>query len=374
MADAPMADAPMTDTLAARTDRLADLRERFAAYRADHPTARIRTAAADLGTSEAALVATGVDGPAVALAAPAGGWRALLPELEALGDVMALTRNDAAVHERHGVYRRVETDLPHGMAQVLGDEIDLRLFCARWAGAYAVETPTRDGRRRRSVQFFDRSGDAVHKTFLTDASDEAAFDALVRRHRAPTPLAPPAAPRVAPAPERPDADIDREALLAGWAALEDTHDFIHLLSTHRVGRVQALRLAEGRFTERVPGAAVRGVLEAAAAGAIPVMIFVGNPGAIQIHSGPVERLAEAGPWFNVLDARFNLHLNETQIADAFVVVKPTVDGDVTAVEAYDAAGQAIVQLFGLRKPGLAERADWRAAVAGLPRATAGSAA
>lgn len=350
------------------TDALAHLRERFAAYRAQHPTARIRSAATALGTSEAALVATGVDGPAVALAPPGGDWRGLLPDLEALGDVMALTRNDACVHERHGVYRNVDVSLPHGMALVLGDEIDLRLFCARWGAAYAVESPGRGGSPRRSLQFFDRSGDAVHKVFLTDASDAGAYDALVARYRAEAPPAPPDAPRPEPTPERSDAAINAAALLSDWAALEDTHDFYALLGKHGVTRTQALRLAEGRFTERIPAAAVRATLEAAAAAATPIMVFVGNPGALQIHSGSIERLVETGPWFNVLDARFNLHLATGQIADVWIVVKPTADGDVTAVEAYDAAGQQIVQLFGARKPGVHERADWRALVASLPRA------
>ena len=93
-----------------------DLRSTFAAFRADHPTARIRTAARQLGVSEAELVATGVDGEAIPLATPAGGWRQLLHEIEPFGEVMALTRNDACVHEKHGVYDQVSTDLPHQMA------------------------------------------------------------------------------------------------------------------------------------------------------------------------------------------------------------------------------------------------------------------
>ena len=95
------------------------------------------------------------------------------------------------------------------------------------------------------------------------------------------------------------------------------------------------------------------------------MTFVGNEGAVQIHTGVPERLVETGPWFNVLDPRFNLHLDETQVAEAYVVVKPTVDGVVTSVEGFDAAGRLVVQFFGARKPGLPEHEDWRALVAGL---------
>ena len=343
---------------------MSDLRDTFAAFRAASSKTRIRTAARELGTTEAQLVQTAVDGPAVRLAAPAGGWRALLPELETLGDVMALTRNDACVHERHGVYRKPDVTLPHGMALFLGDDIDLRLFCARWASAFAVET-----NGRRSLQFFDRHGEAVHKVFLTDASDAAAYDAFVAAHRADDQHAPlEVTPGPAPEADRPDAEIDAAGLLAGWAALQDTHDFFPLLRQVNVGRVQALRLAEGRFTERVETVAVRRALEAAAADGTPIMVFVGNRGGIQIHTGPVERLLERGPWFNVLDARFNLHLDETALTDAFVVVKPSADGDVTAVEAYDASGELVVQLFGKRKPGLPELEAWRAIVAGLPRA------
>ncbi len=342
---------------------MTDLAIRFSDFRATHPTTRIRTAAREMDTTEAELVATGVDGPAVALAAPAGGWRALLPELETLGDVMALTRNDACVHERHGVYSGADVALPHGMALFLGDDIDLRLFCARWASAFAVET-----NGRKSLQFFDRHGEAVHKVFLTDASDVAAYDAFVAAHRAQDAAPLTVVPVPAPTVDRPDSEIDADGLLAGWAGLQDTHDFFPLLRTHGVGRVQALRLAEGRFTERTETAAVRRAIEAAAADGTPIMVFVGNRGGVQIHTGPVENLVTRGPWFNILDPRFNLHLDETRIAESFVVVKPSEDGDVTAVEAYDAAGELIVQLFGKRKPGVPELQAWRDIVAGLPRA------
>ena len=42
-------------------------------------------------------------------------------------------------------------------------------------------------------------------------------------------------------------------------------------------------------------------------------------------------------------------------------------GDVTAVEADDASGDTIVQIFGKRKPGLTELTEWREIVSSLPR-------
>ncbi|MGB3544548.1 hemin-degrading factor [Rubrivirga sp.] len=353
---------------------MSDLRTTFAAFRAENPKTRIRTAARELGVSEAELVTTGVDGDVIPLGKPDGGWRALIHDIEPLGEVMALTRNDACVHEKHGVYDKVSTDLPHQMALVLDEPIDLRLFCGRWASAFAVATPMGDG-QRRSLQFFDAHGDAVHKIFLTGKSDADAYHAFVDAHRADD-LVPSAGsgqalevePRATREPDTPDSDLEVDAFLQGWADLQDTHDFFPLLRNHGVGRTQALRLAEGRFTERAEPVAARRALEAAAQTGTPIMVFVGNPGAIQIHSGPVERLLERGPWFNVLDPTFNLHLDETQISEAWVVVKPTEDGDVTALEVYDDQGRQIVQLFGARKPGIPELTAWREIVAELPRA------
>ncbi len=92
------------------------------------------------------------------------------------------------------------------------------------------------------------------------------------------------------------------------------------------------------------------------------MVFVGNAGMIQIHSGPVKKIAVMGPWLNVLDEGFNLHLRTDHVASAWVVGKPTSDGLVTSLELFDAKGETIAMLFGERKPGQPELLTWRALV------------
>ena len=67
----------------------------------------------------------------------------------------------------------------------------------------------------------------------------------------------------------------------------------------------------------------------------PIMCFVGNPGCIQIHTGPIYTLKVMGPWFNILDPTFNLHLREDAIHQGWVVRKPTRDGIVTSLELFD---------------------------------------
>ena len=97
------------------------------------------------------------------------------------------------------------------------------------------------------------------------------------------------------------------------------------------------------------------------------------PASIQIHSGPVKRLATLGPWFNVLDPEFNLHLHEEHIVHTWVTRKPTADGTVTALELFDARGELIATLFGQRKPGIPELEAWRHIVHAVPALECGHA-
>ncbi len=330
---------------------LAPLSERWAALRGTDPRLRVREAANRLGVSEGELVASWAADGVVRLRAD---WTALIPAFGELGEVMALTRNDHCVHERHGAYRDIRL---HGrVGLVLGEDIDLRLFLDCWRHAFHVPAGLA-GSPRGSIQIFDPAGQAVHKIFATEATPEGVFPALAARFAIePAAIEPEALPAE---PDRPDVEVDAAALRTAWAGLRDTHDFFPMLRRQKVGRVQALRLAGAEWAQPLSPAAPRQVLEQAAAAALPIMIFVGNPGCVQIHTGRVERLKPVGSWFNVLDPRFNLHLSEPGVVSAWRVRKPTDDGIVTSVECFDAEGRAVAMMFGKRKPGTPEDPDWR---------------
>jgi putative hemin transport protein len=351
----------MNDLVLDRHDGLAVARAR-AALAASAPTLRSCDAAERLGVSEAAYVASGCGQSAIRLKPD---WKRLLETLPELGPVMALTRNAHAVHEKVGVYENITFLGAHAL--VLGAAIDLRLFPGTWKHGFAVSHESAAG-VQRSLQIYDASGGATHKVHLRAESDIAAFGRLVSALRA-TDQSPDLAVEPPPAPhaDRPDEAVDVAALRGAWAAMEDTHEFHGLITAHKLGRVQALRLAGPEWAEPVDSGSLRAALTGAAEATVPIMVFVGNRGAIQIHTGPVRQLKPTGPWFNVLDKDFNLHLREDAIAAAWIVRKPTKDGIVTSLELFDRGGDTIALLFGARKPGSPERADWRALVARLPR-------
>jgi putative hemin transport protein len=336
------------------------LRAAWTALRAKG-TVRNRDAARQLGVSEAELIASQCGQGVTRLE---GDFRRLLERLHELGPVMALTRNDDVVHEKIGRYENVSADGMVGLA--LGEDIDLRLFFRHWTLGYAVEEATDHG-PRSSLQFYDASGTAVHKMFLRDQIHAHAYRALVEAFASDCQTR---GERVAPpapaAAEVDDAAVDQDGLLAGWSQLKDTHEFFPLLKKFNVGRRQALRLARSRFAQPVLLRSVRALLDDVASTQLPIMVFVGNRGCIQIHTGPVVNVKPMGPWLNVMDPGFNLHLREDRIASAWVVRKPTTEGDVTSLELFNAAGETMAMLFGKRKPGVPEMPGWREAVARLP--------
>ncbi|MEZ5758250.1 MAG: ChuX/HutX family heme-like substrate-binding protein [Emcibacteraceae bacterium] len=344
------------------TSYMQDLKEKWHLYKEENPKVRIRNAADDLGVSEAELVATGIGETAVRLKAE---WGNIIKQLPKLGEILCITRNDDAVHEKNGKFGAVSVSPGHAL--VVNREIDLRIFFSHWHFGFAVTENTARG-ERKSLQFFDLSGSSVHKVYLTDDSNFEAYDELISRFKADNQYAELKTTEHAPLPaEVPDENIEAERMRKHWLALQDTHDFIHILRDFGVSRVQALRLAGSDLAFEVSKGAFRYALEKASQTGLPIMIFVGNKGCIQIHTGPIKRIVDSGGWLNILDPRFDLHVKESRIEKAWVVRKPTSDGIVTSLELFDKDGNQILTMFGERKPGQPELKDWAALCADLPK-------
>lgn len=297
-------------------------------------------------------------------------WLALLRALQPCGPLMALTRNDSVVHEKVGVYENLSAEGGVGLA--LGRDIDLRLFFQHWQAGFAVSDAP--GEVPRSIQIFDDTGQAVHKIFVRPNSDTRAWQSALApfldEGRLPSVFL---APRDAD-DDRGESSCDAAEFLHAWSQMTDTHEFFGLLKRFGVSRWQAMQLARGHYTERKAPSAVERLLQAAAFEGEPIMVFVGNRGCIQIHTGPVRRVEtldlHGQTWVNVLDEGFNLHLLLDDVDSCWVVRKPTVDGEVTSLEVYDRRGRCVAMLFGARKPGQPESGAWRGLLRALEEVTA----
>ena len=334
-----------------------DLKEKWEALKAENPHLRIRNAAQDLGVSEAELLVTNIGNGVTVMKAD---FADLLQEVVKLDKVMALTRNEECVHERKGVYVNPDFSSPHAQLFV-GEDIDLRIFISAWKFGFSVVEGD-----RKSFQFFGKDGLALHKIYLTKDSQETEFCALTEKYKAEEQSPELILENVPAKPsEKPDSEIDVAGFQQAWKDLKDTHNFFVMLRKFGVTRTQALRLAPTGYATKIENSKVVNVLEDASEQSLPIMIFVGNRGLIQIHTGEVHKTLWHQQWFNVMDPDFNLHLDTTKIFETWIVKKPTDDGEVTSVEVFNKEGDFIVQIFGKRKPGNPELQAWKDLVAGL---------
>jgi putative hemin transport protein len=330
------------------------------AFVADNPNLRARDAADKLGISEAQLVAARVGAGTTRIAAHPD---RVIPAAERLGEVMALTRVDACVHEKVGEYGNYHPG--EHAAMTLTENIDLRIFPSHWVHGFAVETETEQG-PRRSLQIFDAAGDAVHKIHLRDGSNHDAWAGIVADLADPDQSDTQSVAARKPTEAAKSRPEKRDVLRAEWAKLTDTHQFLRLCSKLKMNRLGAYRIAGAPFVRQLDPKAAYEMLQAVRGAGIEVMIFVGNRGCIQIHTGPVRELRPMGPWQNVMDPGFNLHLRLDKVAELWAVEKPTQRGPAVSVEAFDAEGGIIFQVFGVGKEGRDTRPDWRRIVDALP--------
>ncbi|ENN89842.1 hemin-degrading family protein [Rhizobium freirei PRF 81] len=331
------------------------------AFRAENPKMRERDIAARLNISEAALVAAEVGISATRIDASVDRF---LARIASLGEIMALSRNESAVHEKIGVYENMKFGVQ--AAIVLGENIDLRIFPKRWVHGFAV-TKLDGDQQKLSLQFFDKAGDAVHKVHLRPASNVEAYHAMVAELRIEDQSQEFVEDRSGYDNGAADGDVSRDELRDHWSRMTDTHEFFGMLKKLKIGRQDAIRTVGDDYAWKLDAGAVAEMMHASVREGLPIMCFVANEGTVQIHSGPIVNVQTMGPWINVMDPTFHLHLRQDQIAETWAVRKPTKDGHVTSLEAYNTKGEMIIQFFGKRKEGFDERPDWRAIIENLTK-------
>ena len=292
--------------------------EQIRAARARKPRLYARDFAEDLGITEATLCAAFVGTTATRVSADPD---RIMPGLAALGQVMALTRNDGCVLEKVGNYDAYQ---PGDVARIVNPPIELTILRAQWQHAFAFDEAGPKG-PKRSLQIFDAAGEAVHKIHLREETNAAAWAPLIESLR----LAD-QSQSFEPAPTDLAADL--------WANLSP-------IAPLREGSLSARRLNKG---------SVERLMVRAAEAAVPVQFAVGNPGCIEHHSGVIVRVLETGPWINVLDPGLELHLRMDHIAEIWA----HPDG---SVDAFGDRGQLIVRMSGTEGWAdlLAEEADFQ---------------
>ncbi len=332
------------------------LKESWAKLKQEEPKLRIRDAAKKLNVSEAELLATGIGENVIRLS---DDFVEQVQKFPTLGKVMALCRNEGCVLEHKGTFQKIDimSAGPNKIATVIGP-IEQRLFFHSWKFGFAVSNDTPRG-PMFSLQYFDKAGNAILKVFLQEHSDYDASEVLVGAHTAEIQSSELEIESFDTPEYTSREDLDFDSFQKEWEEMKDTHDFFGMLRRHKLNRLDAVKWIDDKWAYEVDRLAVREVLRVASETKLPIMIFAGNKGNIQIHQGPVRTIRPLNQWLNVMDPEFNMHLNEDTVDKAFVVHKNTDDGLVSALELFDKEGEMVAQFFGLRKPGIPQKTEWK---------------
>ncbi|WP_339923920.1 ChuX/HutX family heme-like substrate-binding protein [uncultured Cyclobacterium sp.] len=332
------------------------LKESWEELKKQNPKLRIRDAAKELNVSEAELIATGLGENVVRLATDFIDQVKKFPQL---GKVMALTRSEGCVLEHKGRFQKIEIHGagPHQIATVIGP-IEQRVFFSGWKYGFAVKSESPRG-PLFSFQYFDGQGDAVMKVYIQEESDHEFANKMIAAHghEDQTSALEPEAMAVQQYTAK--EDLDFESFSSDWENMKDTHDFFGMLRKYKLNRLNAVEWIGDKWAYQVDRLSARKIVNIASETELPIMIFAGNKGNIQIHQGKVKNIKQLGNWLNVMDPDFNMHLNEDVVDKVFVVHKNTTDGLVSALELFDKKGDMICQFFGLRKPGIPQKGEWK---------------
>ncbi|AQX23177.1 MULTISPECIES: hemin-degrading factor [Bartonella] len=286
----------------------------------------------------------------------------LLENAPKIETVMALTRNEYAVHEKTGCFEKIV--LNEHIPMTFG-EIDLRIFPQKWEFGFEYEMMV-FGKPTKSLQFFDQYGTAIFKVYSKDMTNMEQWNILVEKllhedqssalHIPPTP---------APIQHNTE-NLDIEKFRDRWRNMTDVHQLHEITSEFKIGRHDAVKHASNEFTNELSAESIEMMLNKAVEQEIPIMCFVGNKGCIQIFSGPIKNIKQMGPWLNILDDNFHLHMLISGVNKVWHVRKPISEGYVSSLEVFDQNGEMIVQFFGLRKEGQKECEKWRSLLNDLP--------
>ncbi len=343
------------------------LKAKQAALQAEQPGLFAREIAQKLGVSEAKLLAADIGRGATLLRSDVATYKTLFNRMHELGRIKAITRNENGVIERTAVALAPKLD-DQGRVKpgsgFVGTDIDLRFKMDSWGYAFAVVAPRAGGRTSRSLQFFAKNGEAIHKVYLNDEKGVPAFEKLVAEFKAADQK--PDWTVVTEKPVKPLTDMNIKELRSAWFEMTDVHEFQRLINDFGISRERAFELIGTDAAYKITGKSVETLLETASKRQQPIMVFVSNQGMVQIYSGLIEKTEAKNGWFNVLDPDFDLHLRQSGVDHGWVVRRPAKSGTITSVEFYDTKGEQVVNFFSRRDPGKEETKIWRDIVANLP--------
>lgn len=286
-----------------------------------------------------------------------GEWAKVVGSIISGGAIRASTASGGITIEQTGTVGEYNMRGEGTIGSVVQDDLDLRFLFRHWVGGLVHPAHT-------TVDFVDTAGAVCVSLHAADDSTRSAIETVADRFKGPA-LDVPAAP-ARPTPKG-DADVDRDALLADWRAMQNVHHFEAMLGKHRIGRLQALRLAGPEFARALSTDAFGALVARLDEDGQEIMVFVANRGMVQIFSGPTEEKKRAGHGWEIAHEGTKIYVPDTALHGLWLVHKPTAAGIITSLEfVREESDQSVASIFGRHPHGDAQPPEWLKLLETLP--------
>ena len=269
-------------------DKFNNLKSKWKKFQQDNPKVRIRDAAYQMKVSEAELLSTEINETVSCLLIE--DMTAFIKDVLKVDKIMLLIRSDYVVHEKTIKTKNIRLeenqiiDLDKNDCSILDFNID--------AFEYVFfQKKMHSNRELKSFQFFDKAGMAILKIYLK-GKDLGFFDEIDLKYK-----------KTYNYEMQSDLDINNSNLLDSKIKINLPFDTINSKTTCRDISVKSLRL----------------ILENASDMKTPIQIHALGLGTIQYHRNTVRNIVDYGPWVNVIDQKFNLHVLENGLTRASLI-------------------------------------------------------
>ena len=175
-------------------------------------------------------------------------------------------------------------------------------------------------RELKSFQFFDKAGMAILKIYLK-GKDLGFFDEIELKYK-----------KIYHYEMQSDLDINNSNLLDSKIKINLPYDTSNSKATCRNISVKSLRL----------------ILENASEMKIPIQIHALGLGTIQYHIDTVRNIVDYGPWINVIDQKFNLHVLGNGLTKASLVQYQFKDCQQYLINFFDKNNTHVLGVTGVK--------------------------
>tara|TARA_Y100000994_G_C15654843_1_gene426935 strand:+ start:262 stop:1212 length:951 start_codon:yes stop_codon:yes gene_type:complete len=298
-------------------DKFNNLKSKWKTFQKDNPKVRIRDAAYQMKVSEAELLSTEINETVSFLLIE--DMTAFIKDILKVDKIMLLIRSDYVVHEKTIKTKNIRLednqiiDLDKNGCKILDFNID--------AFEYVFfQKKMHSNRELKSFQFFDKAGMAILKIYLK-GKDLGFFDEIELKYK-----------KIYHYEMQSDLDINNSNLLDSKIKINLPYDTSNSKATCRNISVKSLRL----------------ILENASEMKIPIQIHALGLGTIQYHIDTVRNIVDYGPWINVIDQKFNLHVLGNGLTKASLVQYQFKDCQQYLINFFDKNNTHVLGVTGVK--------------------------